>query len=803
MKAKEIARKIAAESIVLLKNDGNLLPLQEGKSVAIFGRSQFETILSGNGSGAANAKNPKNLVEQLERNQIIPIKELADFYRVKSEKELDMKPENPHWLEEAVYSGLIYEIFGQYTPPSPEYILPKELVNKARQETDTALLILGRQTGGEECDRHVHDDFYLTESEKLLISQVCTVFPKVILILNLNDLIDLRWTREYESIRSILFIGIPGEEGPAALADILIGVSNPSGKLAFTIAENYEDYPAHTDFSWDKDHPENIKSYADYGLDAVENGSVGFSKSPVTVYTEDIYMGYRYFNSFGIKPMFPFGFGLSYTDFSIDSFQLSKSETALLASATVTNTGKRNGKQVVQLYVSAVGTASKRVYQELKGFVKTKDLSPEESQTVTITVPITELSCYREAPPGWVIEKGNYIIRLGTSSAMTTPVGLIRVEKDIVVQQTDNRLAIQECNRGKTNFLVANSSSTIPTNLPTLTISPEEAPIWTTIFHDNKKAQFEDYSIEQLASLCVGYGSGVPFDALQEIKHPSSLFDKNGKPITTNSHPAGRNGYISPAMTEKGIYSISYKDGPASVGETAWPTEMLLCCSFDTKLCNLFGNAIGEECEHQQVDVWLAPTVNMRRHPLGGRNFEYPSEDPILAGLCISAVVDGVQKNHHVLACAKHFAANEQETYRRGSTKLHYDAVDSIASERALRELYLKPFEMLVKNAGIKVIMTSFNKINGTFAGGNKDLCTHILREEWGFNGLVVTDWGDMDTVVDGANAVAAGNDVVMPGGPPVIHQILQGYSDGRITRSELELAVSHLFEVLRYFGRC
>ena len=228
----------------------------------------------------------------------------------------------------------------------------------------------------------------------------------------------------------------------------------------------------------------------------------------------------------------------------------------------------------------------------------------------------------------------------------------------------------------------------------------------------------------------------------------------------------------------------------------AWPSEMPIACAFDKEVWYAFGNAVGAECEKQQVDVWLAPAVNLHRHPLGGRNFEYFSEDPYLTGICACTVTKGVQENHPVLVCPKHFAVNEQETFRRGSSRKGYDAVDSILSERAARELYLKPFEMLVKDADVACLMTSFNKINGTFAGGSADLCTGILREEWGYQGVVVTDWGDMDVVVDGADAVAAGNDIVMPGGPPVIAQILQGYEEGRVTRKQMEDAVAHLLSM-------
>ncbi len=312
--------------------------------------------------------------------------------------------------------------------------------------------------------------------------------------------------------------------------------------------------------------------------------------------------------------------------------------------------------------------------------------------------------------------------------------------------------------------------------------------------------------MEQLAALCVGYGPGMPFSAFRDGSDPETIYDEEGKPLTTNSHQAGYNGYVSPAIKAAGIYSVLYKDGPAGIGEMAWPSEMLTACAFNKKIWYDFGDAVGYECEKQQVDVWLAPAVNLHRHPLGGRSFEYFSEDPYLTGICACEIAKGVQENHEVLICPKHFAVNEQETFRRGSSSKNFDATDSIISERAARELYLKPFEMLVRDAGISCIMTSFNKINGVFAGGSADLCTHILREEWGYRGVVITDWGDMDVVVDGADAVTAGNDIVMPGGPPAIAQILEGYREGRVSRENLENAVCRLLymtERTRHGKKC
>ena len=634
-------------------------------------------------------------------------------------------------------------------------------------------------------------------------------------VLNVNGLIDLSWVRKYANIKSLLFIGIPGEEGASALAGILTGETNPSGKLAVTIAEHYEDYPSADHFSWDKEHLENVLDYESYGLSSEENGSTGFSKSPVSVYWEDIYTGYRYFDTFGKPVLYPFGYGLSYTEFAISDASAEKQNGGIMVTANVKNIGELSGKEVIQVYLSKVNPAEgvERPYQELKGFEKTADLAPGEKEKVKIWIPWRELAVYDEGRAAWVIESGDYLLKMGNSSRDTSLVGMVRLGDTVLTEQCANRMIILECNRDKLSFLTQKDYAGCHledrcekkpdggvTGMAVISVTEEDILAGGESRQAEKETQqnLPELSIEELASLCVGYGPGTPFAAVGDRSDPSAIFDGEGKPITTNNHPTGYPGYVSPAIEEKGIKSIFYKDGPAGIGGIAWPTEMLIACSFDRKLWQMFGDAVGKECEDQQVNVWLAPAVNLHRNPLCGRNFEYFSEDPYLTGVCACEITKGVQNGRPVIVCPKHFAANEQETFRRGNAGKKVDAVDSILTERSARELYLKPFEMLVREAHIACIMTSFNKINGVFAGGSKDLCTRILREEWGFDGAVVTDWGDMDIVVDGADAVAAGNDIVMPGGPPVIRQILKGYEEGRVTREEMETAAGHLLCMIR-----
>ncbi len=819
-----LAEKIAAQSMVLLKNEEELLPFSPGQKAAFFGRAQLRLIFSGNGSGSVRLEEAKSILGECEKRGIAAEGGLKAFY----EECLCLEPreEEIDWSNPGltVNSGIMYEIFGRYHEPKPEAEVPGELLDKAREFTDTAVLVLGRDSGGEECDRHPEGDYMLTDSERSLVEKVCTVFPRVALILNVNGMMDLSWSRQYPAVKSILFAGIPGQEGAAAIADVLTGRVNPSGKLAFTIAENYTDYPTAAHFSWDKEHPEKLLDYESYGLDARENGSVGFAKSPVTVYQEDLYLGYRYFDSFGVEPMFPFGHGLSYTEFRIIPKAVTKKPGGVEIAVTVGNIGRAAGREVVQLYLAVEGTGRERAVQELKGFEKTGLLEPGEEETLKLWMDWKELAVYAEEKAAWVICPGSYWLRVGNSSRSTVCGAEVTVGQEIMVEQCANRVKIASCNEGKLPFLRrtgeqqpgASCECRIflePEDLAGLSwkdddkareaeksILADEAAralkgkktVWTDLTAE-RIAAIKSMSLEQLAALCVGYGPGVPFSAFGDGRDPETIFDEEGKPFTVNDHPTGFNGYVSPAIPDLGIHSVFYKDGPAGIGETAWPTEMLLACSFDKKLWYAFGDAVGRECEKQQVDIWLAPAVNLQRHPLEGRNFEYFSEDPYLTGVCACTVAKGVQENHPVLVCPKHFALNEQETFRRGNAGKNYDAADSIVREQVARELYLKPFEMLVREAGISCIMTSFNKINGVFAGGNRDLCTCILREEWGYKGAVVTDWGDMDVVVDGGDAVTAGNDIVMPGGPPVIAQILQAYEEGRVDREALETAVGHL----------
>ena len=684
------------------------------------------------------------------------------------------------------------------------------------------------------------------------------------MVLNANGFIDLSWIKEYPAIQAVMYLGTAGEQGAAALAELLVGADSPSGKLAATMALSYQEYPSSPYFFTDKDKPDTIITYEQLGLSAQENGSRGFDKSPVAFYQEGIYVGYRYFDTFRKEVLYPFGYGLSYAEFAIEGQSFDLRRGMFYLKVRVKNTSHYySGKEVVQLYISAPDGQSEKPYQELLTYEKTRTLAPGESEEIELFVPAHELAEYQENSAAYVVEAGDYYLRVGNSSRNTRIVGKITVPESIVTEQFKNRLSLSPANQEKLPFLQGTgeeqpefypgerqekeAASCLWVLTPegvekpskqqgagcedsqslnniseegtlsegeSLQTSPKEETIQALSEGENLPGLSEDkivrtladvasgscsleelveqLTVEELAVLVNGYGPGLPFGGMGGT-YPETICNKNGEKIGTNTHPVGSVGYVSPAIERYGIPSVYYKDGPASVGMIAWPTGMSMACTFNKKALYEFGHACGTEAELGKVDSWLAPAVNLQRSPIGGRNFEYYSEDPRHTGFCGLYIAKGAEENNIVTTCPKHFALNEQETYRRGNTKKSIDAIDSIIEERAAREIYLKPFEMLVRGSRVDTIMTSFNKINGTFAAGNSDLCNGILREEWGYQGVLVTDWGDMDIVVDGADAVAAGNDIIMPGGPPVIAQVLKGYEEGRCSLEAMRKAASNL----------
>ncbi|MBR2263550.1 MAG: glycoside hydrolase family 3 C-terminal domain-containing protein [Firmicutes bacterium] len=818
---KGLARALAVESMVLLKNEDQLLPLKAEQQIALVGRTQLSVHIGGSGSGASRTNTKLELWDELAKAGILLEPAMYKFYKALQDQEAAEAAANPEEgfdfskLEGLVSSGLIYEIFGRYTAAVPEPVPTDEVFAASAKAADTAMVILGRVTGGEECDRRVEDDYYLLDSEKELIRKACAAYPNVIVVYNVNGMVDMAFAESFPQVKAVLFMGTAGEQAAGALVDIITGKESPSGKMIETAACSYEDYPTAKNFSSNKDKPETILTYKDYGLSAEDNGSVGFDMSPVTVYEEDIYVGYRYFETFEKQVLYPFGFGLSYASFSIVPLKTELKDGRFKVRVRVSNTSTQfGGKEVVQLYVHAPFGRLKKPYIELKAFTKTEKLGRGGNCLAELSFDLKDLASFDEAQNAFVIEKGTYAVLVGNSAVSLQPVGAITVEEDIITRKVTADIGFTAANRGKIHLMEPECER--PVDVEGLPVYPlmqqdievlwpaytpydfsvDAVPSTLADVRDGKVSmeQFiKQMSLKELAVLCNGYGPGLPFSGIGAKDAKPTIQDDDGNDIATKTRDDVNMGYCNPAIEKYGIVTTFYKDGPASNGITAWPTGRMIASTFNADLAYEFGSAAGAEADLQDVDSWLAPAMNMIRNPIGGRGFEYFSEDPLVTGIMGTQITKGCMENNDVTTCPKHFALNEQETYRRGKANKNIDAADSIVSARAARELYLKPFEMAITEAKPTTIMSSFNKINGTFAGGSRVLCTEILRGEWGYDGVVVTDWGDMDIVVDGGDAVHAGNDVIMPGGPPVIAQVLKGYEEGRVTLDEMREAVAHL----------
>lgn len=819
-----LARQIAGEAMVLLKNEENVLPLSPGKTVALLGQTQLDVIIGGGGSGASFSENTLQIPEELQKAGLSLEPVMEKFYGDLAEKyaqETARKTTERENLdfEGLVASGLIYELFGKYTPAREEPLPREEYWVDSANDTDTAIFVLGRKTGGEECDRQVENDYYLTASEKQLVDLACRYFDNVIVVFNVNGMVDMAWTQRPE-IKAVLFMGTSGEQAAGALADLLVGRLSPSGKLAQTAALRYEDYPTAGNITYSKDAPQGSLTYESYGLVAAENGSVGFDISPATVYEEDIYVGYRYFDSFEKPVLYPFGFGLSYAVFSWKVHKASLDNGRLSLQVQVVNDSDRfTGKEVLQLYVHAPFGRLKKPWQELHAIAKTPLLQPGEACMLTLSVALADMASFSEEDMCYVLEAGEYAVLVGNSSRNTRAIARLLLPETIVTRTVTADIGILSVNKERVRLMAPEHELPIvvPEGLPGFIVAAgdiatdwphceeydtDAVPVSSTLDDVRSgKVSMESFinqmSIKELAVLCNGFGSGLPFSGAGHTDIPLTIQDDEGQDIAYKSNSHAPMGYCNPAIEKYGILSTYYKDGPASVGLTAWPTGMMVANTFNLQLAYEFGSACGWEAESLHVDSWLAPGMNLIRNPVEGRAFEYFSEDPCLCGMFGIQIVRGAGENNRVTACPKHFAFNEQETYRRGNAKKNIDAVDTIVSARAARELYLRPFEMVICEGKPRTIMTAFNKVNGTFAAGHHVLCTDILRDEWGYNGVVITDWGDLDIVVDGADAVWAGNDVIMPGGPPVIAQVLKGYEEGRVSLSDFRKAVAHLMNYL------
>lgn len=775
----ELSRTAATEGMVLLKNENNTLPLASGKRVALFGKACVDYVKGGGGSGDVTTAYVRSLLEGMERKEqegktsLLPA--LGKFYR-ENVKEQYARGTAP---------GMITE---------PE--LPKELLQQAKAFTDTAIITICRFSG-EGWDRIVasekkkksknggtndtdmiergknlfeRGDFYLSDEEQAMVDTVREAFSKVIVVLNVGGMVDTSWFKDKKEISAVLMAWQGGIEGGLAMADILCGDANPSGKLTDTFADSLEAYPSTETFHESEEYVE---------------------------YTEDIYVGYRYFDTIpgaAKKINYPFGFGLSYTKFEITPTKFIKQENQVLVQVVVTNIGTVAGKEVVQLYVSAPQGKLGKPMKELKAFAKTRLLQAGEAQTLVLSVAVSSLASYDDSgkisKSAYVLEQGMYEFYVGNSSAeLQMLTDRLIIAEDRVVLQLEEHCApfmLKKRMLADGTYEELESYTGVPTDLsyekeavgaytPAVPAQArrkmpwegqEKGPDWRLIDVAEGKVTMDTFleqlSVEELVGLLGGQpGTGV-----------------------ANTFGMGNN-------KTYGIPNVMTADGPAGlriagecgVNTTAWPCATLLACTFNEALVEEVGQAGAKEVKENNIGVWLTPAINIHRSPLCGRNFEYYSEDPLVAGKMAAAMIRGIQ-SQQIAASMKHFACNNKETNRTNS--------DSRVSERALREIYLKGFELAVKEADPWTIMTSYNIINGHRSSENRELLTGILRGEWGFRGMVTTDWW---TNGEHYKEIKAGNDVKMACG--YTDRVMAAYEKGEITKAEIISCAKRVLEMI------
>ena len=790
---RNVAYRAACEGIVLLKNDG-ALPFDR-KHIALYGPGAARTIKGGTGSGEVNERHSVTVAEGLKNRgfTIATEKWLADFEAFYREAEAAYKAEKRKRLNLLRLHDIMQMLFDNFRTPAGPAITGEYLT----RDTDSCVYVLSRQAG-EGGDRKLEQGDYLLSDEEVEAIRVCAAhYDRFVLAINCGSSMDLSALDGIEGINAIVYISQLGTEGGNAVADILAGSTSPSGKLADTWARQYEDFPF-----------------------AMEYGSLNGDLENEN-YREGIFVGYRYFDSFGITPRYPFGFGLSYTTFSIRCAEVHVENTAVHLKAAVTNTGSRSGKEVAQLYVSAPEEGMTKEYQSLAAFGKTGELSPGESETLELSFDLRELASFRDADNACILEAGDYVLRLGNSSRDTAPAAVLSLPREVIVSRHGAVCPLQHPIDGL--LAPARPREILPAALPRLILDP--AAFVTTVYtyeepsvfpNDGIRAFVETLTDGEMADIVVGagmFGGRSRFDLPGSVGNTTSKFwDRGLANVALCDGPAGlriqkhstvdKKGKIKPVEMAMSIFESApgfvkrlmtgnpEKEESLYQFTTAFPVTAALAQTWNAELLQEVGCAIQREMEEYGCTWWLAPAVNIHRNPLCGRNFEYYSEDPRLTGYLAAAVTRGVQREPGFYVTVKHFACNNQEDNR--------NFVSSNVSQRALREIYLRAFEYPVRHGGAKSIMTSYNRLNGVYTSNSHDLCTKVLRNEWGFDGVVMTDWFSTNPGQAGsALALAAGNDLIMPGGGIFKRDILKGLSDGRLSREALQRCCANVVKLI------
>lgn len=732
----QVAVEIEQEAIVLLKNEENSLPLA-GKKVNVFGAASVVPLLGGAGSGAITTHDPVYFYEALNEAGITYNTELFDLYDKYCGSEEILKTGS------TVFNNMMQLLLAKsaLNEMSPDK-LTEDIMQRAKAFSETAIIVIGR-TSAENSDL-LPETLALSDNERAMVEKVCSTFSDVIVLFNIGNVMEMGFLEEYESIKAAAVIWIPGEFGMRAVAQVLNGDVNPSGRLADTVAYSIYDHPS----------TQNFGSYK------YEGGEY------YVEYQEGIYVGYRYFETFAKdKVQYPFGYGLSYTSFKKEIVSSSVENGKISALIKVTNTGAVSGKDTVQLYYSAPYTGKiEKSAIALGGFEKTKLLAPGESETLTVEFDVNDMASYDWLnTEAWVLEKGEYKIILGENAREHIDSFIYSIDEDIIIKNdsitgTEIKNLFNDAYSGYTILSRANPSETYPAaRVLVKTDDIKDA--------DKYPAPTKNGTAPKMG---VKYDTGVI--TLQDVYEDESLMEPFLDQLTLDEmiHICTRGGYQTHGIERLGVPQTWDNDGPSSIkgahgisytdSGTAYPCATAIACTWNKAIANKMGDSVGIEARSIGTDVWYAPGVNIHRNPMGGRNFEYFSEDPVLSGVMGGQIIDGAW-GQGLVTTIKHFALNDQESNRAG--------IFTWADEQTMREIYLKAFEIPVKKSACHGVMSAYNRIGTDWCGGCSALLIDLLRKEWGYEGYVVSDYsnnfvgaGYMSPVL----AIYNGNDTMLTG---------------------------------------
>ena len=730
----EIALQAAREGIVLLKNENHVLPLNKDAVLNCFGAAQHCFRNTSTGASLINPRWQANFHQA--------IKEHSSFV-----------------VNEEV--SKIYHCLKDVTPTM-------ELLEGAIAKNDTAVVLISRTSGEFKDNKPCKGGYYLTDGERVMLQKVAEAFTKTVAILNTGYPIEMGWIEEY-GIDAVIYTGFAGQAASYALLEILDGRTNPSGKLPDTFAIDYYDYPSAKNFINFAEEDE-LPGEKDYGVHLY--------------YEEDIYVGYRYFDTFGKRPAYCFGHGLSYTDFEITFGDINWDGKSVSVAASVKNIGNIPGKEVVQFYISAPDRRLEKPAKVLVAFEKTQLLNPGDSETLTLTAKAIDFASFDEVHTAFILEAGEYQVMVGNSLDTAKLVGIFGIGAEVVLRKTCNiNPPVEEFHRiSKADPEIRGNSKIVPLekriSIPAVRPVYAPKPLPT---YNGKKITFPE--------LKANHGLLDSFVAQMTDEELCRLNVCGGANwyLPWDDGSAGK----TVLMRKYKLPSIRVSDGNTGLNlkkpNIGMPSSTVMAATFNKDLAYEVGKAIGEESRENGIAVNLGPGMNIHRNILNGRHPEYFSEDPVLAG-----TMAGYHGKGLVAAgtgCTyKHLYCNNSDTSRKAS--------HSIVSQRAMHEIYYKVFEVAISVHMPTCVMTSYNAVNGIYPAENAQVMQDLVRGEWGFEGLIMTDWGTYDTV-DPVEMVKAGNCWLTEGSPKYSKILAKAVREGRLSRSVLENNVRYLIELL------